>query len=121
MATGSITVVRERMRNLHRRNKESADEAERKITLGIAAALIGWAERSKTIPLEWFGVPSKVVIAGIGYVLAYNSTGATRRLANAASDASITTYAYNAAKSANFIAGDGDVGSEVVEVQGDEI
>jgi hypothetical protein len=118
---GTLTQYKARVAGIRNRYRATNDEIERKVAIAAAAALIGWGERSKVIGIEWFGVPSKVVLAIGGYLLAYNSTGTTRRLANAASDAASATYAYNAAKSAAFIAGDDDIGGEVVEVQGDEI
>ncbi len=118
---GSLTQYKQRVQNISKRYRATNDEIERKVAITAAGALIGWAERAKALPIEFLGVPSKVWIALGGYLLAYNSTGTTRRLANAGSDAASATYAYNAARTSSFIAGDDDVGGEVVEVQGDEI
>lgn len=90
-----------------RANQKTA-QAERHIAVAAFAGAIGWAEHAGHLPTAIMNVPSKLAL-GIGLTfVAMQARGTTARLANAGADAALATYAYAAAKSGAFIAGDDD-------------
>jgi hypothetical protein len=98
----------------------SAETAERRITIALGSAGIGFLEKRDSLPMTVIGIPTKLGLGIAATILEATSSGAMRRMSGAIADASFAIYGYAAAKSGNFIAGEGDyVGEEVGA--GDEV
>ena len=99
------------------RLKMQNDKVEHRFVVSGSAAAMGWLEGSGTLPVELFGLPTKLLIGIAGTVVEANSSGSIRRISGSVSDAAFAIYGYNVAKQKKLIAG-GEVGAE--EYVGDE-
>jgi hypothetical protein len=89
------------------------DLIERRASIALSAAGLGWAERKAFYPLAVLGLPSKLAIGVAAMVFEANSSGAVRRIMGSIADSSLAVYSYQAIKTESFIAGD-DVGEDYV-------
>lgn len=78
----------------------------RKCTLAATGAGLGYAKKKGMAP-DIGGVPTKLVIAGIGTVAEIMTRGAIARFCGAVADASIAVFSHEAVETGSWVAGDG--------------
>lgn len=100
------TSIAHRMSAVRARAHQGAEKIERGATIGLVSFLIGVAEKKGALPITIAGVPSKPLLAALGYLAAANVKGAGKRVALASADSFVAIYSYDAAKAGSFIAGE---------------
>lgn len=76
----------------------------RKATIASTGAALAFADK-KNMPVQVFGVPTKLAIAGAGIVGELMTRGATQRFIGAVTDATLAVYSYKGVESGSFVAG----------------
>jgi hypothetical protein len=94
--------------SLRHRYEAKAQRAER----GLISIAAGWGlaelQKKAILPATFAGVPTTPLMGAALLLLAAKSSGATRRLADAAGDATLAVYGYKVGLAGSLIAGDGD-------------
>lgn len=102
----------QRLQDAAKRARLKTQSAEqgivRKCTLAATGAGLGFAKKKGMAP-EVGGVPTKLVIAGLGTVAEIMTRGAVQRFVGAVADASIAVFAHEAVEAGSFVAGTTEV------------
>lgn len=106
MASSELSRARAQIHTIKRRGAELETQIVRKAVISITAAGQGFAE-SKGLAASYFGVPTKLGLAGLASLAQLLTRDATtNRFIGAFADAQLAAYAYAASKTHAFIAGD---------------
>jgi hypothetical protein len=110
----AASAIVRRLEGARAKMRAQTDKVEHRFVVSGSAAAMGWLEGAGTLPVEMFGVPTKLIIGIVGTIVEANSAGSVRRISGSVSDAAFAVYGYNVAKSKQLISGVGDDGQEYV-------